>query len=104
MASGDCSQTNGLVMIENAQNSRSRRARMCLLWSAALSLPLWLGALTVAKVVLVPELRAMSSEVLPGGTAADHDPGLYAHLNPRPLLHAGHREIRTLEHDVMRHI
>lgn len=83
---------------------RPRRAAICLAWSTLLSIPLWLATLAVVKVVLVPEVRAVA-ERWSGQEAKSAPPGgLYARMDPHPLLRAGRREAHAVVSDVMRHI
>lgn len=93
-----------LVMVMDMHNTRSRKATHCMLWSIALSLPLWAATLAVVKVVIVPELRTMSAQWSGHAPDAQQAGSLYAHINPRPLLHAGRHEAHVMAQDVMRHI
>ncbi|WP_179504630.1 MULTISPECIES: hypothetical protein [unclassified Sphingomonas] len=91
-------------MVWNVNIPRPRRAAVCLAWSTLLSIPLWLATLAVVKVVIVPELRAVAAQ-WDGKSAQSAPPGgLYARMDPHPLLRASRHEAHVVASAVMRRI
>ncbi|NKJ41727.1 hypothetical protein FHW94_001171 [Novosphingobium sp. SG720] len=63
-----------------------------------------MATLAVVKMVIVPELRAVAMQWT--GHAAQYAPpgGLYARMDPHPLLRASRHEARVVTTAVLRHI
>jgi len=92
-------------MVWNVKPPRPNKAFLCLVWSTVLSVPLWLATIEVVKVVIVPEMDAVAAQWGSiGEQPAPRGGGLYARMDPHPLLRAGRHEAHVLGEAVLRRI
>lgn len=84
---------------------RLSRAALCMVWSIGLSLPLWVGALAIGKVVLVPEADALATRLIGVNATKQIMPpgGVYARFDPRQVLREGRSEAHKVAEELLRH-
>ncbi|MBB3357835.1 hypothetical protein J2792_000507 [Novosphingobium capsulatum] len=79
------------------------KAVKCVITSLVLSIPLWTGSLVVAKLVIVPEVRAIAAQWSGDARALVPESERRAEQDTQPLLIASQHEAHVMA-DALRRI